>query len=510
MPNGKSCAVLALGVCLAASTMTREAGAVGQGASLTALDYIEIQQLVNRYAFAIDNCTSNGYDYADLYTPDGIFYWGVGSRTSVGREQLAEAAGGGKNGCRKLERATAENPVATHTTVNLIIEPSPEGATGKSYLVYPGVLGIQSDPTHSGHVGGYQDVYVKTAKGWRFKSRLHVFPPDVPGTVDIHKVYGPPSGEVVGSSGTVSPIVGNLDASIAFYVGLLGLKSDTPTVASAKDTPPPPILRLEGTPGGRMRWNHVPYPGSGWRSEFLEFTEIERSAAQLRIQDPGTATLVLRVRDIDTLVAKLKQAGTPVLTKGGGPIAMQSATGGYRAIIVRDPDGHFVELRQPGAVPADAPPGDIIGGHVRIAVADTDATMRLYRDVLGFQPRLGMFTGDKAFGQLTGVDGAQYRVATAPVPGRPELTLEFIEFRNVDRKPLRSRIQDPGSTRLSFNVRDLDAAVAKFTSHGGAVVTTGGKPISLGQGAPYIVVRDLNNFYIILRQQAPGSPAPQK
>jgi hypothetical protein len=156
---------------------------------LAALDYLEIQQLVNRYAFAIDTCSNNGYDYADLYTPDGVFYWGVGSRKSVGREQLAEAAGGGKNGCQKLARATAENPLATHTTVNLVIEPSPDGATGKSYLVYPGVLGIHSDPTHSGHVGGYQDVYVRTAKGWRFKSRLHVFPPAVPGTVDIASMY---------------------------------------------------------------------------------------------------------------------------------------------------------------------------------------------------------------------------------------------------------------------------------------------------------------------------------
>jgi hypothetical protein len=157
----------------------------GTAPALTALDYIEIQQLVNRYAFAIDTCANNGYDYADLYTTDGIFYWGVGGRQSKGREQLAEAAGGGKNGCVKLERATAEKPLPTHTTVNLVIEPSPEGAVGKSYLVYPGVRGISADPDHAGHVGGYQDVYVKTAKGWRFKSRLHVFPPLVPGTIKL-------------------------------------------------------------------------------------------------------------------------------------------------------------------------------------------------------------------------------------------------------------------------------------------------------------------------------------
>ena len=186
MVKGK---VLLVILAVAAATVVTSMRAATKTPALTALDYIEIQQLVNRYAFAIDTCSNNGYDYAELYTPDGVFYWGVGSRKSVGREQLAEAAGGGKNGCKKLQTATAEQPLATHTTVNLIIESSPEGATGKSYLVYPGDSGTHSDPTHSGHVGGYQDVYVKTAQGWRFKSRLHVFPPAVPGTIDIAAMY---------------------------------------------------------------------------------------------------------------------------------------------------------------------------------------------------------------------------------------------------------------------------------------------------------------------------------
>jgi SnoaL-like domain len=168
-------------------------------AALSPLDYIEIQQLVNRYAYAIDTCSNNGYDYADLYTPDGIFYWGVGARKSQGREQLAEAAGGGKNGCKKLENAKPDKPLPHHTTVNLVIEPSPDGAIGKSYLVYPGELGQWADPTHSGHVGGYQDVYAKTPQGWRFKSRLHVFPPAVPGTIDIATMY-PSSAAVTPSS----------------------------------------------------------------------------------------------------------------------------------------------------------------------------------------------------------------------------------------------------------------------------------------------------------------------
>jgi hypothetical protein len=39
-----------------------------QRATLTTQDYIDIQQLMARYAVAIDECTNNGYDYAALYS----------------------------------------------------------------------------------------------------------------------------------------------------------------------------------------------------------------------------------------------------------------------------------------------------------------------------------------------------------------------------------------------------------------------------------------------------------
>ena len=35
-------------------------------ATLSPQDYIAIQQLVSKYAYAIDECTNKGYDYADL------------------------------------------------------------------------------------------------------------------------------------------------------------------------------------------------------------------------------------------------------------------------------------------------------------------------------------------------------------------------------------------------------------------------------------------------------------
>jgi len=60
-------------------------------------DYIAIQQLVSKYAYAIDECTNRGYDYADLYTPDGAFYTSRAGKILgrfEGRERLAEACHG--------------------------------------------------------------------------------------------------------------------------------------------------------------------------------------------------------------------------------------------------------------------------------------------------------------------------------------------------------------------------------------------------------------------------------
>jgi hypothetical protein len=181
---------VALGV-FALSWKIQSQGRTPASAALTALDYIEIQQLHSRYAFAIDTCGNNGYDYADLYVADGVFMNSSRPARWQGRDKLAEAAGGGVRGCKKLTEASNAN--RSHTTINIIIEPSPEGAIGRSYLVYPGVQGGHSDPGHTGHVGGYQDVYVKTPQGWRFKSRVHVMPPIVPGTYQIPAAGDAPS-----------------------------------------------------------------------------------------------------------------------------------------------------------------------------------------------------------------------------------------------------------------------------------------------------------------------------
>ena len=126
-------------------------------------------------------------------------------------------------------------------------------------------------------------------------------------------------------------------------------------------------------PGSRARG--IP-PLTQWWAEPLEYGDIDRRAVQPHLQDPGAATIIFRVRDIDALAARLKRAGTLVVTPGGSPVMVDIGTTNGRALLVKDPDGHFVELVQPSAIPQDAPPNDVIGAGVRLTIGDTDKTMR--------------------------------------------------------------------------------------------------------------------------------------
>src|SRR6476646_12140299 len=128
---------------------------------LTALDYIEIQQLVAKYARAIDTCSNNGYDYADLFTPDGAFIPSFNGKPGApiqGRERLAEVSGGGSRGCKNVGWIVQG---VRHLYVNHIITPTAEGAMGTVDML---MIGLGGDPNKIKYDGYYEDTYVRTAK----------------------------------------------------------------------------------------------------------------------------------------------------------------------------------------------------------------------------------------------------------------------------------------------------------------------------------------------------------
>ncbi len=149
--------VLTLGIATLVAVHAKQQGtrAATTPSKLTPQDYIEIQQLVASYAYALDTGADNGYMYADLFTPDGVVF-----NNTTGREKIAA-----------LARSQPHGPeYVRHFLTNVVIQPSPEGATGKQYLVVIDI-GENGKPSSIFLGGHYEDVYAKTPNGWRFKSR---------------------------------------------------------------------------------------------------------------------------------------------------------------------------------------------------------------------------------------------------------------------------------------------------------------------------------------------------
>ena len=135
-------------------------------ATLTAADYLELQQLVARYSYAVDMHGGDGSAFAALFAPDGNISTPDRGTLAKGTAQLAEFA-------TQTNKDRSGPAFARHFVTNVVIKPAPGGATGRSYLV---TLDISESGQPAKMISGghYDDVYVKTPQGWRIKSRDYV------------------------------------------------------------------------------------------------------------------------------------------------------------------------------------------------------------------------------------------------------------------------------------------------------------------------------------------------
>ena len=147
MNKSKGLVVLALVALVGTGMYVKNAGAKEGMPSLTALDYVQIEQLYSHYNHYVDSGKDDGRAYASLFTPDGVFNTNLPSLGSI--------------------RGSAE--LAAHHAVNIMIDPSPEGATGSAYLLM--ISSPEPGKTVTGLSAIYSDTFVKTSEGWKFKTR---------------------------------------------------------------------------------------------------------------------------------------------------------------------------------------------------------------------------------------------------------------------------------------------------------------------------------------------------
>jgi catechol 2,3-dioxygenase-like lactoylglutathione lyase family enzyme len=303
-------------------------------------------------------------------------------------------------------------------------------------------------------------------------------------------------GAVIGT-GTFTAFVENMDRSLAFFHDVFGM--EVPALPATGERPynraNPQLFAMFDIAGARERHQSARIPGTRVTMELMEIQDVPHQTIPLRIQDPGTATVVFIVRNLDAMLARVKQANVTIATPGSKPVALADGT---RAILIRDIDSRFIELRQPASASATGgtPASDIVDMRLMITVNDMDETVRAYRDVLGFtiEGATALQT-DAPMRALTGLATAQLRRSRAQAPGSM-LWIEFVEFRGVDRTPLRMKIQDRGAARLQVRAQNVDALVATMKAAGLKVASQGGGAVPIPPNFKGALVADPNNFFL--------------
>jgi predicted enzyme related to lactoylglutathione lyase len=276
---------------------------------------------------------------------------------------------------------------------------------------------------------------------------------------------------------------GDAERAFAFYHDVFGVELARSPFAGGSATAPEPIRPaaqagsdplvwdLTNTHGSRFRTVFMRAPDIPFGLELSEFFDIARSDRAPNPWDPGASTLIFSVRDLDAVVGKLRASGAPVVTLGGAPVTTPSG----RAILVRDPDGCLIEIRQ----------SEVTETSIEITVASLARAREFYETLLGFTVA-GTRTASAAELRLRGLSKGQLTETSMTVTGTGvRIVLSEFTLPAGTASPAKRcdwKLQDVGSPQFQLDVRGLDALIERTKSAGYRFLSVGAKPIQRAFG----------------------------
>jgi catechol 2,3-dioxygenase-like lactoylglutathione lyase family enzyme len=293
--------------------------------------------------------------------------------------------------------------------------------------------------------------------------------------------------------------VEDLDTTLAFYREVFGLNG------KPGDFPNPAVPLLTNAPGVTLRLSMMPLPGA-MRFELTHFKGLERKPARAAYTDPGAGSIVLYLRDLDGAVANAKKANAPIVTTGGAPVEIATAKGKARSIVLRDPDGFFVQVVEETPAPG-APEGNVHRVSLAYTMESAESTSKFYNGMLGLElTGPSAFSNDPAVLKLVGAPkGTEFRKLTGTLPGPPAY-VEFTEFRGVPRTKFHLRVRDPGAPAMAIQVINLNGMVAEMKAAGTNLISANGEIVDFGNGTHNIFVEDPNGMNLELFERS-GPPS---
>jgi len=309
----------------------------------------------------------------------------------------------------------------------------------------------------------------------------------------------------------------DVEKTLAFYQSVFALNGRV----NGFDPKGPRILTNSPTASLRVAMTQL---RGAFNFELTQFGDLERQTnKQPDIQDPGAPMMKVLVRDLDAVVANAKKANAPIVTKGGAPVDAPTPIGRAKAIIMRDPDGYFVEAiqatpaiiaatdalpvpagrgRQGDATAAPAtppPPSQVVGAIMGLTVRDMDETLKFWNGVLAMEmPAPTKWEKDQAVLDLMGLPkGAEYRVSSGVISGSPA-KIEFTEVKGVPRKPFDLRVTDPMACGMAIRVGHIRDLLAKIKASGGRVLSHNEELVEWSDTIRNVFVKDPNGLNLEL------------
>jgi catechol 2,3-dioxygenase-like lactoylglutathione lyase family enzyme len=316
--------------------------------------------------------------------------------------------------------------------------------------------------------------------------------------------------DLVQAVGPIGMTVQDVDRSIAFYADVLGFEklSDVEVAGSEYE-------RLQGVFGLRARVVRMKLGG-----EEIELTEYLAPRGRpippdSRSNDRWFQHVAIVVSDMDVAYATLRRH--KVVQVSSGPQRLPDwnpAAGGIRAFYFKDPDGHPLEVL---AFPADKgdprwqrPAGRLFLGidHTAIVVADTDASLRFYRDTLGLRVVGSSENHGPEQEQLNHVFGARLRITALRAAAGPGIELlEYVTPRDGRATPLDVHANDVIHWQVRMRVADVETAMRRLRDAKSCFVSPG--TVTLADGRlefdAGVLVRDTDGHAVQLTSYTAGA-----
>ena len=274
---------------------------------------------------------------------------------------------------------------------------------------------------------------------------------------------------------SVGLIVSDMDRSLEFFSAILTFEKISDVEVAGTD-----YEHLQGVFGLRMRVVRLRLG-----DEFIELTQYLAPEGRplpldSRSNDRWFQHIAIITSDMDRAYQRLRQHKVRHASTGPQTLpAYIPAASGIRAFYFKDPDGHALEILQfpPGkGDPKWQSGGKLFLGidHTAIVVADTDASLKFYRDTLGLRVAGESENYGPEQEHLNNVFGVRLRITALRAGAGPGIEfLEYLAPRDGRPYPADARPNDLlhwqtriVSTDPDEGAKALRAAKARFVSPG--------------------------------------------